>query len=372
MDVFEKLDSPAVLDAEEPLSAALGELARSDSCVVVTRDDAYVGIISDRSLEGVTSDPRSTKAGTVAERAPAVEFGAGLPELCKCFLSGAYKSLPVRRGKKIIGVVRRGDVLLALAEAGMLSGRVADFMSSPPISVEGKATVAQVLARMREKNVRRVLVFGGERLRGLVSVYDLKVSTLATKERMPFAVEKHSGEEAQVDSIMTPEEELVKIAPSAALSEAARRMAEKKVSALVVEKDGKAAGILSARDVLESLISEEQVPVHMSGLDTEERMVLDEISADVARELDKIRKSVALDYLALHFKKYKHKYSLRARLKTSRHGVIPASNSGFELRGTLHGVLAELGKLASKLKQNPIHEKPGKSEARKLGGLEQR
>ncbi|VVC72280.1 Inosine-5'-monophosphate dehydrogenase [uncultured archaeon] len=364
---------PTVLGADEPLSAALGVLAKCDSCIIVTKGDAYVGIISDRSVEGITSDPRTMKLGVAAERAPVADFGTGLLPLAKLFLSGPYKSLPVRQGKKIVGVLKRGDLLLALAEAELLSGKVSDFMSSPPLKIDETAKISQALEKMREAGVRRLIVNSGGKLAGILSVYDIKVRTLAPKERLPFAKEKHSGEDAAVSSVMTRGEELVTGAPGDSLNEAARKMAEKKVSAIVVERNGEAVGILSARDVLESLATEEKVPVYLSGLDEAERMSLDTLKADVEGVVEKIARSVDVDYLALHFKKYKHKFSIHARLKTSKRGVIAVSNSGFDLRGTVHGLMDELEKIVhTKLKANPMHEKPGKQEVRRESGLEQR
>lgn len=359
MNLFERISEPVIIEEDEPLSKALSKIEQQkDRCIIVTKGGEYVGILDDRVVERVTSDPSTTKISSVFERAPVINSEGSLFDICKSFFAGPYKALPVKDGDKITGVLSRIDVVEALINAGVLKGKVRDYMSSPVVTIDEKATVAQARAKMKNSGVRRLVVYGDGKLKGIISTYDLKTKTVRPKEHAPFVKEKHSPEEAPISSLMVPGEEVATIEPDVGLMEAARKMLDASVSSLVVVEKNEPIGLLSARDIFESIMSQEKTPIHFSGLGYEERMVVDEIKAEVEKEVEKIGKSVPLEYVALHFKKYGRKYSVHARIKTANGGIVSVSNHGFDLQGTIHGLMLEFRKIAfEKLKTDPMREK---------------
>jgi CBS domain-containing protein len=357
VDLLERISPPILMEVDEPLSKALGKLGK-DECIVVTKKGEYVGILDDRTIENVSSDPNTTKIGSLFERAPLIDYGSSLLDICKSFFAGPYKALPVKKGEQVAGILKRKDVIEVLLSAGGLYGLVRDYMSSPVVTIDENATVAQARAKMKENGVRRLVVYGDGRLKGIVSIYDLKMKTARPKEHVPFVKEKHSPEDVLVSSLMVPSEEVAVIGPDAPLSEAARKMVDAGVASLVVVDKNEPIGLLSVRDVLESIMSQEKTPIYFSGVGYEEKMVIDEIKGEVENEVEKIRKSVPLEYVALHFKKYGRKYSVHARFKVANGGIIPVRNHGFDLQGTVHGLLLEFRKIAlERLKSDPMREK---------------
>lgn len=357
MNPFERMKTAQIMDVSEPLSKAIAELGRSGTCVVVTKDGEYQGIVDDRSMERMTSDPSSTRLGAVVEKAPIVPSDSSILQVCKFFFAGPYKHLPVQEGRRVVGVISRNDVLASLLSIGALQGRVRDFMTTPVVTVEESASLAQARARMRDMNVRRAIVMKGERMQGLLSTYDLRQRTAIPFEKPPFVREKIPVESPQLSSVMRSAEEVVTVSPESTLAEAAQRMVENGVGALVVVENGKPIGFLSARDVFESVMFRERAPVYLSGLDYADRMHVEEIQEEVERELEKIRKSFDIDYLALHFKRYEggRKHSVHARLKTNKFGVVAVSNHGFDMMGVVHGVMKELKKIMlQKVKIDPM------------------
>ena len=345
MNPFERMQEAIVMDESAPVSQAVGKLGRSDSCIIVTKGGKYIGILDDISAVEKTSDPTTTKIGHAMKRAPLIENGASLLEICKAFFNGAYKALPVEQDENVVGVLGRMDVLASLVRTGVVVGNVREHMSTPAVAVEETANLAQARAKMREANVRRLVIIKGGKIAGLISTYDLRKASDVPKERAPFVKEKHSIEEPKLGSLMVDAEEVATISPDATMADAARKMVENGVASLVVASDGKPEGLLSVRDVFESIMAQERAPVYISGLDYSDRMMVDEINAEVEKELEKMRKSMELEYLALHFKKYGNKHSVHARLKTVKFGLISASNHGFDLQGTVHGVMDGLKKI---------------------------
>lgn len=356
MNLFEKMQPPVIMGAEEPLSKGISELDKAKTCIVVVKGKEYHGILDDRSIERMRSDPSTTKIGIVTERAPLIQNGSSLLDVCKCFFSGPYKSLPVQDGERVVGVLTRAQVLESLLDVGALAGKVGDFMTTPAVTIDESATLAQAKAKMREMNVRRLAVLRGSVVAGLVSTYDLKtVRTAVPKEKAPFVREKFSAENPPVSFVMS--EEVVTVPPEASLSEAAKRMLASGVASLVVIEDSKPIGLLSARDLFESIMFQEKAPVYISGLDQEGRMLAEEITTECEKEVERLGKSFELEYLAVHFKRYGRKHSIHARLKTNNFGIVSASNHGFDMQGALHGVLAELRRMLMERKADPMHEK---------------
>jgi len=357
--MFEDLSKHIELDANEPLSKAINALTQKDDCVVVTKDGKYAGIVGSRTIEEVTSDPTSTKLGSVMERAPVLDVSSPLVDVCVQFFTGHYKVLPVREDGKIIGLLNRRNVVAELASSGLLQGKVEDFMNSPVTVIPESATIAQAMSKMRESGVRRLVAMSGDKMKGILTVHDFKTRTMVPKQHAPQMHEKHSNEDAPISSLLVGMDEVVTTPPDAKLVDAAKKMVEKKVNALVVVSNSKPVGFISSRDMLESIIHQEKTPIYLSGLDSEERMDLDSITSEISHEVEKFAKSNQVDYLAMHFKRYGsagHKYTVHARLKLSKGGIISAHNSGFELSGVVHGAMAELKTLMSKQKVNPMHE----------------
>jgi len=340
--LFDELGDVIEIDEDEPLAKALSPLAKSPgACIVVTKCGRYAGIITDRSIERVTDDPSTIKISAVFEHAPVIESGAAVPAVCAAFFSGSYKALPVREGKRIVGTLGRAAVLRTLLESRLLTGTVSDYMSSPAVTVDAGVSIAGALERMHTSGTRRAVVMRDGKIAGLASAYALKIASLKPKDRAPLIRTKHSSEDASVSEFMVERDELATTQPGFTLAQAAQAMLERGVSSLVVESRGQPVGILSARDVFESVLSTAHVPVYLSGLGREERLMSFDLNAELSRELEKIARSLDVEYLSVHVKRYGHKYSMHARLKT-RTGVTSVSNHGFDLIGVAHGLMDEL------------------------------
>lgn len=356
MDFADKLKKSVVLDSEEMVSKGMSEIAKKDICVVVMKEGVYHGIVDERSLENINSDPASTKLETLAEKAPLIPVTADLTETARYFFAGPYKSLPLGTKEKIEGVLTRNDVLAELLKSTSLSGSVQDYMTAPAVTISVEESIAKAKAKMRESRVRRLIVTKQDnQLAGLLSLYDLVSKYSKRKEKAPFVSNKVPLDNHPIKSFMRSAEEVRTIGPDAPLSTAAKIMVENGIASLVVMDENKPRGLLSARDIFESVLREQKAPVYLSGLDDSDKLYTEEIMDECNGELEKLRKSFEITYLAIHFKKYKHKYSVHARLKTTEHGIILAKNDGFELHGTVHGVLAELKKILAGRKENPIH-----------------
>jgi CBS domain-containing protein len=344
------------VDAEDPLSRAIGEISRSGLEVVVLKDGKYYGLIGDRDVRQHGVDVK-TKCITAAEHAPHLAAEATIVDMCNAFFAGRFKALPVVSKDKVIGMVTRADVVRAILDEKLLpKKKVSEVMSSPVVTIDEKATIANAKEMMWKNNVRRLVVTRNDMLEGIISTFDL--AALGTQHREGSGMSKNVGQKfhpdmSPVSSFMRQNIETVE--PDDYLAEAARKMAAKEVSALIVSDGIKPLGIVTARDLFESALkAERKRDVFISGLSGEDRALYADIEKECDSMLDKLRKSFEIESMSLHVKKHGNKYSMRARVHSSA-GIISVSAHEWDAFAALKLILAEIKRALMKHKANKLH-----------------
>ena len=136
------------------------------------------------------------------------------------------------------------------------------YMTRTPVSVGPNDSIRKVRLLMRQGHVRRLPVVEDRRVVGIVTDRDLW-------ERSPTGVpegEEPDGHDLadhlRVMGIMTLRP--VTIAPTLPIVEAARRLRESHVGALLVVEDGALVGILTKGDLIDALLDGCERPVSAS------------------------------------------------------------------------------------------------------------
>jgi CBS domain-containing protein len=128
---------------------------------------------------------------------------------------------------------------------------VREFLVGKPhgvISVAADDTVLRALTIMAEKDIGAVLVMRGESMVGILSERDC-ARNVDLKGR--------AAANTQVHEIMT--EEIVFVTPADTIMQCMALMKQRRIRHLPVVDRTKVIGVLSARDVLEEVIAEEEV-----------------------------------------------------------------------------------------------------------------
>jgi CBS domain-containing protein len=99
-------------------------------------------------------------------------------------------AVPVLRGGELVGIFSERDIMNRVVAGGRLPGttKVSEVMTSNPKTVSVQETVDNCLFMMREYGFRHVLLVDGEDLKGLVSLRDILMGSLASKEEGPRGV----------------------------------------------------------------------------------------------------------------------------------------------------------------------------------------
>ncbi len=330
----------------EPVSKALSLIQSTGQCVLVMDDKKYLGLLDERQVHSRKSDVARERCGKVAVKTPVISSAGSIGEICDAFFAGRFKTLPVMEGDRLLGTIGRFELLSMLLEDGHLHGhKVREHMTSPILTVDAAAPVNLVHALMQKSNVRRLAVVENGQLVGIISVFDLLKAMDKPKDRMPQRAERPHGINAPVSSFMRKNVE--NIAQGASMSDAVRRMLDKKVSALIVTDGLRPVGILTAKDVFETVMHESgETRVFVSGLHDLDKDVSPDIMELGEGLLKKLGKGAGAHALAIHIKKVGSEYMASAHLRGDR--MLRATATDYTImdsvRSALDGVRTQMVK----------------------------
>jgi len=146
---------------------------------------------------------------------------------------------------------------------------VIERMSRPPITIVGEATVEEALSILAEKKQRHLpVVDADENLVGIVSEKDLL---------------RAKGDDA-IEKVMT--QDVITVTEYTALEDAARIMADHKISSLPVMRDGRLVGIITETDLFKiflELLGAREEGVRLTMLVPEEKGILASLTREIAQ-----------------------------------------------------------------------------------------
>jgi len=328
-----------LVEGNDPVSRAIGIMREHNAPLVIVMDKLengrILGAITERMIMRATYNPDAMKAKTVAARIPRISSSASVAEAARLMLENHVLALPVEEDGKIIGVIAVEDVVHAMGDEFFSKIRVGDVMSRELVSIGPRDTVGQAIALMREHGISRLPVVDGGKLVGVVTIHDIIIKVIQPRQRVTrgeYAGEKLRTLSHQVKDIMTTD--VIVARPDEPLSTAIRRMLEADVSCLIVVHDGRPVGILTRTDILAPIAAlaegerraiSVQLSFKVSNLSESDKEQVMEV---VERFLRRLRESVGVGYLMLHFKEHKEKHGethmihCRARLNTDKAHVV--------------------------------------------------
>jgi len=145
----------------------------------------------------------------------------------------------VTTGGRAVGILTERDVLRGVATHydEFVRATVAEEMSHPVFSVSPEMTALAASALMESKNIKRLLIARDQQPVGVVTQTDI---TRALISMAPFR---------NIADLMTPD--VVTIGETTTMTEAAQIMAARDISCIVLMRTGKAAGIITEKDILQ-------------------------------------------------------------------------------------------------------------------------
>ena len=352
---------------DDTLGDILGKMKSNDVHELpVLERKKLAGVVTMRELMRRRNLPPTTKVSNVLEIAPEITPDTALPEAAEKMISAGFRAVPVVKGKSLIGIVSRSDIVRALVDTRAVEGvAVREFMTPNPQCVAEDDTVEHAVQIMRSLGERSVPVVDKNRhLKGVVGLKDV-VELFARPK-----VREHYGERAGREEKVGLEVKGVMryppytVGPDADVHHAAELMAKNHISSIIVTENDEPVGIITTQDLMQFLAGlreRQQLFVEIGGLEDDPKDTYDEIYDIVQKEMRRIAPLVEPRTLAIHLQKYKPegdrwKYSLRARFTTA-HRIYYAHHFDWDLHVALTGLLETLYKRIVKEKERKVTER---------------
>jgi acetoin utilization protein AcuB len=126
------------------------------------------------------------------------------------------------------------------------------WMTRDVITVAPQEKIIDAFELMQGRGIRHLPVVEEEELKGLVTDRDIRLALIPSPLSTPEDRMYHLGALERVDEIMATD--LITVAPTTTIEEAAKLMAQYKIGAVPVVGRGKLVGILTETDILSVFI----------------------------------------------------------------------------------------------------------------------
>jgi CBS domain-containing protein len=346
---------------DDSIGDVLGKMKTHDIHEIpVLERKKLVGVITMRELMRRRNSPPNTKASTVVLATPELSPDVPLPTAAEKLISTGFRAMPVVRGKTLVGILSRSDLVRALVENRALEGLSAgEFMTPNPQAVSEDDTVdhaVQVMASLGERSVP--VVDKHRRLKGVIGLKDVADLFARPKNREQYGDRAGREEKVVIAVSSVMRYPPFTVGPGADVQRAAELMMKNHISSVIVTEADQPIGIITTQDLMQFLAGlreREQLFVEVSGLEDEPSDTYDEIYDIIQKEMRRIAEIVEPRTFTIHFQKYspegdRFKYSLRSRFTTA-HRVYHAHHFDWDLRAALRGLLEVLYRRILKEKQ---------------------
>ena len=348
-----------IVNAEDTISKVFPLLDKLDQdkagAILVVDEGKVYGVVREKDLlrTSVLVNPHETKVKNAAIRTGIIDIKElTLDRVLRRFIEDSTPFVVVREDGKY-GVIYINDLLEALKDR-LKDVRARDVMNPNVVTIKAHETAAKALALMRTNGIDRlVVVDDNHRVVGVITGKDIIDRIVAPRKRARLGEEK--GEKEKTLSIMV--ESIMSYPPVTAermdkLSDVVDQMIEHRVSSVViVSKDYTPEGIVTKKDILESLIREaapSQLKVELVTRDiTLDDFDKEAINKDLDNFMRKFGDFLGESYMFVYIKRHKDTFRalplIHVRMKlASERGTFFASGEGWGVEYAIHATLKKL------------------------------
>ena len=326
---------------------------RLPALAVFNSKGKHVGVLSLRWIIRSRLDPSTAKAKELMRRAPAVDLDDSLSKASRLMIESEIRNLPVYRDGKLLGFITEEDVIRGAVQGRWGNTKVEEIMTRNPFMVEDDESMGRVLSLFREQDISHAPVVSRGKLGGMVSIRDLIEHVFQPGQRQTVGEmvgEKVRGLNAPVNHIMS--QPVITVLPENKLSYAAEKMREFDISSLVIASDGRPIGIVTKRDLLESIAQREQVEqmltIQFSVRDVEmdelqRSSILDDFQSLARRYEETLESGNLFVYLKRHGVNHKGRQLIHCRLQLrTQKGSFFSNSEGWNVGETFRRALDRL------------------------------
>ena len=359
-----------ICQKSERVSEVLGRMKKMDIHELpVVEGGKLLGMVSYDIFIKRKSLPLSALVENIMVMPPKVDVNTSITKVAEVMLTNNFRAVPVTAAGEVAGIIAREDIVSRLVDFEQLEQiNVKDVMTPDPITIIEDEHLEKARAIMRDLDVRALPVVDAEgRLTGVLGIKDIMAYyTQERAQRKPAEINTRTSPHLHIEVSSLMSQPAISMSLRGNLLDAVKKMADARISSVIVVESRKPVGIVTQLDVLElvaSYLERRQVYVQITGLDEQDPDLYDEMYHLIEKTMNRITPITMPQLLMLHFTEHHRpkegrNFTVRARLSTS-HGLFFSEGSDYELFRVLDTVLDHLEKQIVKDKERNKDRREG-------------
>ncbi len=321
----------------------------------------YVGMVSYSSILRKKSVSLDTKVKGLVRNFPSVTQNMEITKIAEIIISNNCRQLPILNGKKIIGIIERNRLIEIVRDIRALKEiKVWEVMSNPVESVKVNDLMDDALELMIRQDYRTVPVVNERNeVTGIVGMREIIDNNWKKENKTIGDLEKSSRSQITVESIATTSACVIEWDDD--ISSAVDLMVDNKFSSLPVVENKSLVGIITEFDILELISAcreRDMLFVQISGLDENEKNMIEPVYADIETMISKISKMYKPESLTMHVSRYNdsggnYKYSISARFFVNGTAIM-CKEIGWDLVSTCSSLIKKLEDTVINMKDSKV------------------
>ena len=284
-----------------------------------------------------------------------------ITKIAEMFITSNCRQIPILNGKKIIGVVRRNQIIDIVRDIKALKEiKVWEIMTNPVEAVKVHDLMDDALDMMINEDIRTLPVIDEtDRVVGVVGMKEIIDNNWKKDNKTIGDLAKSSRSQITVESIATTSAKTIEW--DSDVAEAVSIMVENGFSTLPVVESDALVGVITEYDVLELISAcreRDMLFVQISGLEDDEKDYTDAIYKDIEAMISKVSKIYKPESLNIHVSRYNEvggnpKYSITARLYVNGTGIM-MKEVGYDLTKTMSDLIKKLEAAVVDMKESKV------------------
>ncbi|MCK5023274.1 MAG: CBS domain-containing protein [Candidatus Aenigmarchaeota archaeon] len=324
MELESVIEKAFIVRPDDSVSHVISKMAENKKHEAFLFDTEFRGIVTlSDVIKRKVSDPDKTKISYFAKSLKPFPSDASVSDVINYMMVSEYRTLPVKSNGEIFSVSK--PKLLRFVKDSVFEGKKVKNVMQFPYCASESDDIKTVISTMKETGLSRLPILNkAGKFTGLadsLSLVDIVRDRTSSKRGDMFGDKRKLGE---IGINKFTRKDVVKVDPDIPLKSIVKRISEEGACTVIVEKDEKFLGMITAKDIFKLIgKSLETVYVRVSGLDSEDNFIKGKVDDLIENTISKLIKVIPVTYVAVHVETHQSggrrtKYSVEGRFVTEK------------------------------------------------------
>jgi CBS domain-containing protein len=253
------------LNKKDTVSKAISLMVEKRFHQLPIINEEYEGMIFLKDLLKSGGNPVTTKLENFIRSAPTLKEEMNAEEAIKILVESGLRALPVVEKGRVVGILSETDIISNLRKERFREISASEIMNKAIVAFENDK-LKTVLRIMERNNISSVpLIDWKEELSGCINLFSIAKYLSKEKER----IESFKSAKERENILNNPAKNFAFFPQIVKNGESLEKVISllKEGEEVVVVENKKPIGIIKARDIVESLVVKEKIPIIVSGVE---------------------------------------------------------------------------------------------------------